>query len=270
MAENKIVGYKNIFGFVLPDWVDEATIKLLVSSLLSVAAMLFVLIFFVWPKFTTINELGATLKTKESTLTSLKGSKLGFDKLSQQIPEATQNLILAAIPQTYSPENAIFMLRKIASTTPGLSIVSYSLPSGVLFDTTKNITKPTKPKEKEAVTFLTYPIRLTLMAEVGSLLTFVNKVETSLPLGVVSDLGMQEVTKIVRTVSNAPVQMDIEISFFQAVLNQVDISLIEPISSEDMTWVKKIAGFSRIDSLRGAEVILPSASVSAASSLFGF
>ena len=72
MAENKIVGYKNIFGFVLPDWVDEGLIRLFVTILFSSAAMLFVLIFIVWPRFAVISELNGSLKVGEETLSLLK------------------------------------------------------------------------------------------------------------------------------------------------------------------------------------------------------
>jgi hypothetical protein len=271
MANSKIVGYKNIFGFVLPDWVDEATIKLLVTFLLSAAAMLFVLIIVVWPKFETIETLKVSLANKLETLGSLKSSKSGLDKLNEQIPETTQNLILSAIPQSYSPENAVFMLRKIASETPGLAIVSYNLPSGVLFDSSsKSTAKETKSASKDLVSFATYPIRLTVTAQVDSLLMFVNKIETSLPLGVVSDLGMQEVTKMAKSAVTAPVQMDLEVSYYQALLNQVDISVIEPISTEDLAWVKKMAAFTRIGALLGSEVVASASAVTVSGNLFGF
>ena len=243
MAENKIIGYKNIFGFVLPDWVDESLIKMIVTFLLSAAVMLFVLIFVIWPKFEAINVLKSTLATKETQLESLKSSKAGFDKLNEQIPESTQNLILQAIPQTYAPENAVFMLRKLSNET-GVSILSYSLPSGVLFDTAKPDLSKNVGKES-MVNFISYPIKLSVSAPVANLLSMIKKIETSLPFGVVSDLGMQEVSKLAKSVADdKSVKMDLEVKYYQTVLKQVDITKISPFTDQDMAMVKEVTGYS--------------------------
>ena len=269
MAETKIVGYKNIFGFVLPDWVDEDTIRLIVTFLLSAVTMLFVLIFVIWPKFSEVAALRATLKTGQESLNSLKNSKVGFDSLNEKIPEDLQNSVLSAIPQTYSPENAVFLLRKISSETPGLSIVSYKLPSGVLYEAAG--AKSTKDTSGDMVNFVSYPIRLTITAPIESLLSFINKIESSLPLGVVSDLGMQEITKLASSASSKSVQMALEVRFYQSVLKQVDIAKIKPISDEDLALVKRISGYSKITTNGGSIEVAPvSNSVGGSTSLFGF
>jgi hypothetical protein len=268
MAENKIIGYKNIFGFVLPDWVDESMIRTIVTFLLSMAVMLFVLIFIVWPKFADISLLKASLKTKEATLASLTTSKDSYDKLNEQIQESSQNLILAAIPQIYSPENAIFVLRNISNET-GVAIQSYSLPSGVLYNADKKIIDQSGGDGENVVQFVNYPIRLSVSASVESLLTFIKKVETSLPFGVVSDLGMQEVGKLAKSVSaDKSVKMDLEIKYFQTVLKQMDISKIKPFSNEDMTLVKNIEGYSKF-SQTGSSAEVPAA-IGTSGNLFGF
>lgn len=270
MADNKIVGYKNIFGFVLPDWVDEGTVRLLVTYLLLSAAMFFVLIFIIWPKTSTISELKSSLKTEEVALDSLKNSKMGYDQLGEQIPESTQNIILSAIPQSYSPENTVFLLRKIGSETPGLSIVSYKLPSGVLYEAAGTVATKTKTNNEDMVGYVSYPIRLTVTAPVGALLEFINRVETSLPFGVVSDLGMQEVSKLVQSTATGSVQMDLEIMYYQALLKQVDIGSIKPISGEDLDLVKKIAGFTRVSSMEEIGTGVVSVATGSSNGLFGF
>ncbi len=267
MAETKIIGYKNIFGFVLPDWVDEGIIRLLVTFLLSAVAIFFVLIFVIWPKFDDISRMKATLKSGQETLTSLKNSKLGFDKLSEQIPDATQDLVLLAIPQSYSPENAVFLLRKIASETSGVAIVSYKLPSGVLFEGDGAETK--QKGSKDMVSFLNYPIRLTVTAPVPSLLEFINKIETSIPFGMVSDIGMQEITKLVKATTKS-VQMEIEVMYYQALINTVDISKINTISEADLALVKTLSGYTKGVSLGGTEVSPATETIGSSDSLFGF
>lgn len=269
MAENNIVGYKTVFGFVLPGWVDESTVRSVVTLLLSSTAMLFVLIFVIWPKFLTIDEMRSSLKSGEGALDALKSSKAGLDKLNEQIPESVQNIILSAIPTTYSPENAVFMLRKIGNEVPGLSIVSYKLPSGVLYE----IKETTLGKSKESegmVSFISYPIRLTVTAPVGALLEFINKVETSLPFGVVSDLGLQEVSKLAKTATTRSIQMEIEVRYYQAELKAVDIAKIKPISEAELSLVKKISGFSKVGVVDIDTTGDVPATISSPDTLFGF
>jgi hypothetical protein len=269
MAETKIIGYKNIFGFVLPDWVDEKIIRLLVTFLLSSVVMFFVLIFVVWPKFAIITEMNSSLKTGETALSSLKSSKAGFDQINEQIPEVTQNLVLSAIPTTYSPENAVFLLRKLGSEVPGLAIVAYKLPSGVLYEVPETATIKPKTEDKEMVSFVSYPIRLTVTAPVESLLSFINKIEASLPFGVVSDMGMQEVSKLAKSTASKSVQMELQVSYYQALLKQVDISKIQPISADDIALVKKISGFSKA-TYGTVDVGVSPVATGSSGSLFGF
>lgn len=268
MAESKIVGYKNIFGFVLPDWVDESLIRMVVMFLLSATVMLFVLIFVIWPKFDTVKTLKASLTAKETQLESLKTSKTGFDKLNEQIPEESQNLILKAIPQIYSPENAVFMLRKIGEEIPGLSIVSYKLPSGTLYEADRPSEK-SSGSDKNMVSFVSYPVNISVNAPVSSLLSFINKVETSLPYGVVSDISVQEITKLARSASlDKSVKMDLEIKYFQAVLKQVDISKIKPFTNSELGLVTELEKYKILGSEDGVDTISPATNTSGY--LFGF
>ncbi len=268
MAENKIIGYKNIFGFVLPDWVDEGTIRLLVTFLLSAAAMLFVLIFFIWPRFDDLALKRTELSKGQEKLASLKNSKQGFDKLSEQIPEETQNLVLSAIPQNYSPENAVFLLRRIANETAGVSIVSYKLPSGVLFEGDGK--KTDKKDVTEMVSFLSYPIRLVVTAPVSALLEFIKRIETSLPFGMVSDVGMQEITKLAKSTTTKSIQMEIEVMYYQALVNKVDISKIDQISPQDLALVKTLSEYSKVGSVVDTDVAPVTDSTGLSGSLFGF
>jgi hypothetical protein len=264
MAQSKITGYKSIFGFVLPDWVDESIIRSMVTLLLSSVAMLFVLIFVIWPKFADVEALRSTLSRDQESLVSLRNSKTGLDNLSEQIPDSVQDVVLSAIPQTYSPESVVFLLRKIGDTS-GVSIVSYKLPSGSLFEATGSAKK--NSGDGGLADFVEYPITLKVSAPVSSLLVFIDKIESSLPFGVVSDLGIQEVTKLAKSGSTS-IQMDLQVSYYQVVLKTVDINKISPITGEDLDLVKSLATFSKYSTptISGS---VPTIATSSAS-LFGF
>jgi len=243
MPESKIIGYKRMFGFVLPDWIDERLIRLSGSALLSVAVMFFVLIFFVWPNNDLIRSKSTSLKEMKESLSALKSSKSGIDTLSSALSPKELDTLLNAIPQDYSPEAAIYMLRRISSDT-GVSITAYSLPSGTLMDAvTVDTTGTTKKVAGDMVEFSTFPIKLTVTASVDSLLNFVSKIESSIPFGVVSDLNLQEVTKLSTTQINKPVQLALEINFYRSRLRSVNLNKVQPFTSEEIALAKELSKY---------------------------
>lgn len=240
MADSKITGYKKVFGLVLPEWISEKMIKNIVMGSLAVASMFLLLIFVVMPNFEVIKTRKLALEQSRDSLEVLRESKEGLDRLNQDLTADEQRRVLLAIPQVYSPESAIFMLRRISADT-GVSIVSYSLPSGVLLD--QSVANGT-PVGTDMVNFSAFPIRLSVAAPVDALLRFVATVESSLPFGVVSDLNLQEVTKLSRTVGDKTVQLALEIRFFQSTLNRVNLSRLESLSPEDIQLAKTMANFN--------------------------
>ncbi len=240
MAESKLLGYKKVFGLVLPDWVSEKTVKNTVYGLLVMAAMLLVLIFVVWPKLALVESRQAGLNSSKTALEALKKSKTSIDRLTADLSETDQARILSAIPQEYSPEGAIYDLRKISADT-GVSILSYTLPSGVLLDTAGSVGKT---NEGEMVGFVAFPVRITVSAQVESLLRFISMVESSLPFGTVSDLNIQEVTKLSRATSDKTVQMVLEVRFFQSVLKKVNISKLQAFTEDDLKLVAELRSYN--------------------------
>jgi hypothetical protein len=244
MAENKIIGYKKIFGLVLPDWVSEKVIRYVAAGLLTSVMMLLVLIFLIWPNFATVSARAAVLETNKKDLEVLRSSGQGLERIKTDLSATDQQKILAAMPTEYSPDGAIYLLRKISADT-GVSIVSYSLPAGQLLGT--GATQPVGSKAAEGgemVSFIAYPVRLTIAAPVEALLSFISKVESSLPFGVVSDLNLQEVTRLSRSATDKTVQLATEIKFYQAVLKTVSINKLLPLSPENLTLAKELSAYN--------------------------
>ena len=184
MTETKIVGYKKIFGLVLPDWVNEEIIRRGVAGLLSSVVMLLVLIFVVWPNFDTITSKNSELSKAKKDLEVLLGSSQGLELIKTELSEPNQKRILVAMPTQYSPETAIFLLRKISADT-GVSIVSYSLPAGVLLNSAPTLGSVAS---SQMVEFVAYPVRITVAAPVEALLAFISKLDSSLPFFLFSSL----------------------------------------------------------------------------------
>lgn len=267
MPDTKIVGYKRIFGFILPDWVSEKMLKAFISGLLTTVVMLLVFLFLVNPKFSEITAMEIGLKSDKLELEALKKSRDGINKLKSDLTEDEQRKILSAVPISYSPDRAIFILREIAGQT-GASIVSYSLPSGVILDTSA---VETVGKKGEMVEFTTYPIKMVVAAPVDVLLRFIAKVESSLPFGVVADLNLQEVTKLSKSATNKNVQISLEIKYFQAKMNKININKITSLSEENLIFVDRLSSFDEILISEKEEVASESSHLATSSGdIFGF
>lgn len=262
MADNKIVGYKKIFGIILPDWVTEKMIKFFAFGVLVVVVMALVLVLVVNPKKDQIKTLTLKAESDQDVLDALRVSKNGLDKLENDLSESEMNAVISSMPMEYSPERAIFVLRRIAADT-GVSIISYSLPSGVLVD---NAGTDLKSGGKGMVDFSSYVIKITVASPVEMLLDFIAKLESSLPYGLVSDLNLQEVTKLVKSNQGKNVQIALEIKYFQPKINAVNINKIDVLNTNDLENARKLSGFN-LFVVPEDGLDLPEASAS--SSLFG-
>lgn len=265
MAETKIVGYKKIFGFVLPDWVSEELIKKVVIALLAVTAMLLVLIFVIWPNFETVQSRNAALVVSKQELDLLRSSGEDLERIKTDLTESNKERILAAMPTQYSPEAAIFSLRRISADT-GVSVVSYSLPAGVLLNTDSTLS--TGPGG-EMVDFIAYPIRITVAAPVSALLSFISKIESSLPFGVVSDLNLQEVIKLARTTSDKNVQLVMEIRYYQSILKNVSLNKLRNLTEQDLALAKELQGYNLL-TVPAEDEAMVDTPATASGSIFGF
>jgi len=81
---------------------------------------------------------------------------------------------------------------------------------------------------------------------------------------------MQEVSKLAKTTTTKSVQMELEVTYYQAVLKRVDIAKINPITVEDLALVKKMSGFTKVGSSGGVEVNAVQVPSGTSGSLFGF
>lgn len=267
MAEAKIVGYKKIFGLILPDWVNEKMMNLFLGGIFSIFLMLMLSVFYIRPMYDEIKKYEAELETEQDSLENLKQSKTSIDRLKTELSEAEVSKILASVPDTYSPDMAIFILREIANST-GVSIISYSLPSGVLLD--NNQVESTAKKKEDMVNFSSYPIKIVVAAPVDILLKFINKVENSLPYGVVSDLNLQEVTKLSKQVENKNVQIAMELRYYQAKLGKVNINNLRTLTDKNIETANLINGYDLI-TISNRKVATSSVEVATTSAdLFGF
>jgi hypothetical protein len=87
MSNNTTLGYKKVFGIIMPDWVTEKMIRTAVGCGLSVVVMVFVLILVISPKKEDIAMMESELKVQMSNLESLRKSQSGIERMSNDLSE---------------------------------------------------------------------------------------------------------------------------------------------------------------------------------------
>ncbi len=242
--QNKIVGYKKIFGLVMPDWVDEGAIRNLISFMLVTIVMLGVLILVVNPNKGTLNGLKSLIKSSGERLDLLRESSSGLEQLGNEVTSTQQDAIFKAMPLEYSPDEAISSLRRTAFDS-GVSIISYELPSGVLFqDDKKEFSGGSGGTSRnDAVSFDSFTLKVNLSGEVKSIMNFVRKVELSLPWGVVSDLGIQEVARLSSSKSQKRVELGLKVTYFKPILKSFDLTNLRRFTADDLSLIKELAQY---------------------------
>ncbi len=241
MPESKIIGYKKIFGFVLPNWVNEGMVKNLGIGLFAVAVMFSLLFFVIRPNLEVLKDREKTLISSRNELDILKISKVGLDKLRTDLSDEDQSRILSSMPQSYSPDAAVYALRQISADT-GVSIVSYNLPSGDILSSVSPVSG--QITTGDMVSFTSFPIKLIVSAPVENLLKFVSGVESSLPFGIVSDLNVQEVSRLSRTEIDKSVQIAMEIKYYQSTLKSVNLNKLQPLTPDDLKLASELRQYN--------------------------
>lgn len=239
MPENKIVGYKKVFGFVLPDWVDEKQINMSIGYVLVSLIMIFVLLLVVNPNSDRIKINNESYSTELVNYNNLLASKKSLDDMSTNVDPLQQEAIFQAMPIEYSPEEAVFTLRNLAAVSE-VQITEYILPSGVVYDDAKKEFSGAPTKKNEAsVKFESYPVQISVSGDINAILKFIDKVEKSLPIGFVSDLGIQEATRISNT-ANTQVNLKLQITYYQPIMVSFNLGNMQQFSATDIALIKEL------------------------------
>lgn len=241
--ENKIVGYKKYFGFVLPDFIDEKQINTTVGYVLVALVMTFVLLLVVNPNTDRVQVGKKQVAEEQAKLAKLKQSRDSLNKMSESIGSNTET-IFKAMPLTYSPEEAIFQLRRVA-VLAGVSLLEYSLPAGVILDQEKAVIATAN--QSAAIRFQSFPVKLTVSGSISRILDFINRVEKSLPIGFVADLNIKEITEISRKNAGQEVNLKLEVAYYQPVfLKAFNLSNLETLTQEDIELARELKTYSGV------------------------
>jgi len=239
-----LVGYKKVFGFILPEWVDEKTVNKFVGYVLVSLVMVFTLLLLVKPNMENAKKLESQYKTESSRLESMRNSKKSLDSLFQTVSNNEQKMVFRAMPLNYSPEEAVYAFRRVANEV-GVSIAEYSLPEGVVFEeVAKEFTGKAFKDQNTSIDYKTFVIQVTVNGQIGEILNFIDRVQKSLPLGFVSDLQIQEVVKAAELKkSQSVVSLKLSVQYYQPVLKSFNVASLQEFSDSDMALIKELAGY---------------------------
>ncbi len=258
MPESKITGYKKVFGFVLPEWVDEKSLNMAIGYVLVSMVMMFVLVLLVNPNKETVNKLQAQYKTDSQRLTALTESKRNMDKLLQDVTKTEQDAIFKAMPINYSPEEAIYSIRLVANESQ-VSIKEYTLPRGTLFEEGKLQFGGSGSKDKtNSVIFNNFILTVSIDGNIENILKFVRAIQKTLPVAFVSDLGIQEAVKMAESTKSRSVTLKLSIVYYQPVVKSFNLAGLQTFSSAETTLMKELATYNT----QSSTGYVPSASIS--------
>jgi len=257
MADSKIVGYKKVFGFVLPDWVDEKSANRTLGYVLVSVVMMFVILLVINPNKDNVLKLEAQYKTESERLETMKESKKSLDRLVADIAPNEQEAVFRAMPLDYSPETAVASFRRVANAV-GVSVVEYALPGGVVYQSGVREFGGSSGKDKEtAIDFKSFLIQVTVEGQISGILNFIDRVQKSLPMAFVSDLAIQEVVRVAEMgKSQSNVNLRLSVQYYQPVPKSINVAGLQNFTPGELALMKEISGYAtEILPLGGFEIL---------------
>jgi len=269
MATSKIAGYKKVFGLVLPDWVDERVLNMVIGYVLVSVVMMFVLLLVVNPNFENVKKLESRQKAESERLSVMRESKRSLDRLIEDVSPTQQAAVFRAMPIEYSPEEAVFSFRRIANEVR-VSIVEYSLPAGVIYEEgAVEFTGGSSTDKTTSIDFKNFIIQITVEGEIDNILDFIDKVQTALPIAFVSDLSIQEVVKASELRSaRSNVNLKLAVQYYQPQLKSFNLSGLQSFSEREVALMNELETYANVSFPANIEAATSSGTVGAVRDLF--
>lgn len=183
-ATTQELGSEKVFGFILPAGSSGELFKQTILAVMTALFLAVIYIFFVIPRFNDL--VGATLKVRqlETSNNNLIKTLDALDQFAVDVSPVERENINLAIPARFDPGYILISLRQLA-TENQVTMVSYSLLGGELSDgavTSEELVK--------------HPVKVEVSGPPLSLINFVDSLDGYLPLAIVEDLSISEVSRV--------------------------------------------------------------------------
>ena len=229
---------KKIFGILLPEWVDEEALRKLVYSFLGLVVAILVSILFVWPRFADLYKEEKDLKKLENSLEVLSGSVDRVQEFENNLGEDELSILSLAVPKTFDPGIILSSLRQISAST-GVIIESYELSKGV-----GEIDVDKKIQIKDGMVNLNkHRVMLKLVGSSDRLIRFIDLLGKSLPVSIISELSLSEISKLF-TIQGLS-QLEMEITYFESDLAEVSLDKVVGFTDKNEQLLGEILLYSK-------------------------
>ncbi len=186
------LGNEKVFGFILPVGTNGELVKQSVIAVLTALFLLTLFVFFIWPRFSELVVESGRVRDLETKTNNLTKTLDALDSFRQNISDSAKESVYLAIPTTFDPGYILLSLRQLVSQNQ-VSLVAYSLAGGELKDT------PSKTVGAGAVPHL---VKVEISGTPINLINFVDSLDHYLPVALVADLSISEVSRVIITGAN--------------------------------------------------------------------
>jgi hypothetical protein len=253
-------GTKKIFGVLLPDWVDEEILKKLVYSFLGLMVAVLMSSLFIWPRFADLYKSEKELGRLEKSLGVLSSSVDQIERFEDDLGTSTIQMLELAAPRSFKPGLILSSLRQVSSNA-GVAMVAYELDKGIVDIDQENTLDS---KGKEMVKLKKHKVDLKLVGRSSNLVRFIDLVGQTLPVSVISELSLSEISKLFN--DQGVSQLEMQITYFESRLAGVDVEKLVGFSEANMAMLEEVSLYLRPNLVENQ----PVNQVVGGGSLFGF
>ncbi len=178
------MGREKVFGFILPVGSSGELVKQTVIAVMTALFLAVIYIFFVFPRFSEIVSASLKVRQLETSNNNLTKTLDALDQFGVDVTQGERENVRLAIPSRFDPGYILVSLRQLA-TENQVDVVSYNLLGGELSD--------------QAVSgegLVKHPVKIEVSGPPLSLIEFVDSLDGYLPLAIVEDLSISEVSRI--------------------------------------------------------------------------
>ena len=224
---------KKIFGLLLPDWVDENTLKKLVYSFLGLVVAVLVSMLFVWPRFTDLYKEEKELLRLERSFESLSESVDKLENFEENLGGDRLASLELAVPKTFDPGLILTSLRQISGGA-GVLLETYEVDKGVV----RVEVEETGKVEDGPVSLRKHKVKLKLVGNSNNLIAFTDLLGKSLPFSIISDLSLSEISKLFT--QQGVSQLEMEVTYYESRLLKVSLDKVAGLSTENKRLLDEI------------------------------
>lgn len=180
-------GREKVFGFILPAGSSGELVKQSVFAVMTAVFLAVIYIFFVFPRFSEIVSASLKVRQLEMNNNNLIKTLDALDRFKSDVSGVERENVGLAIPPRFDPGYILVSLRQLAVENQ-VSVVSYNLLGGELSD-----------EASAGEDLVKHPVKIEVSGPPLNLINFVDSLDGYLPLAIVENLSISEVSRVLLT-----------------------------------------------------------------------